>query len=199
MTRWRSGTGVPIKVSYVTGTLGAVREEDDGTLTAVLSGHVARRGGGLGARVEAMTGGSQFEIGKVTFFQHDGALDAALASPVPANTLPWLARSSPGLRTLRPEELPLDVVLRLPGTDRSTRSRVLHVNVPANFAEPGKPPKIMPGLLMLAHPTTKLGDSGAVAVDSQERIVGFVLGLGRLAGQPGAPLCTFLLPSERIP
>jgi hypothetical protein len=185
-----AGNRCEVKASGMGGTLGAVVTDGQGQGVALLSGHVAKQ---KGVSVSAHTDtGDDVELGTVLACRDDAQVDAALAGPLVDSLLPFLAQRPTVFRDLpisSPRER-LDLLLR----GGTVEAFVEAVEEPANFSSvPGARP--MEGLIRLDRMCTKEGDSGAPAVDSDGRIVGFVIGYAGTT--PNGVKYTYLMPARR--
>jgi hypothetical protein len=173
------------------GTLSAVVGPERGVWWALLSGHVAeRKGAGVIARADT---GHELDLGRVQKCRNDVDVDAALAGPIKASLIPYLARGPARLKDLplNAPRLRLKLLLR----KGEVTAFVDSVSEPVDFGPPYAP-QPMRGLIRLDGRRSNDGDSGAPALDMQGRIIGFVVGCAA-SGETGAREHTYLLPTRR--
>jgi hypothetical protein len=182
----RPGSHAWVEVDGVEGTLGALVPEDDGTWSALLSGHVARE---VGRTVGARTlDGDTFLLGEVRAVVLGPRGDAASAGPVTPLVARRLGTEATGTRELGPRDLGAALWVKVARDMSLRRTYVGDLGVTLGVSWRGGPLRIEE-LVATTDGVTELGDSGAPAVDWQGRLVGFVV------GTMGAR--TYLMPARR--
>jgi hypothetical protein len=175
----RPGNRATVSASEV-GVLSAVVTSPDGTLRALLSGHVA---GQQGAQVSATSfDGSTFDLGTVDVSKNNATDDLAATGAISTDAADFLTLTSVVVRD--PDESDAGSSLFI----YTTRGAPISTSITGVGAAPVLDGSKMTGLFTTPHLTTA-GDSGSPALDSGGDLVGFVVG--------GDADNTYLIPARR--
>jgi hypothetical protein len=180
------GSHAEVEVENEGGTLGALMNAPDGSLTAILSGHVAQRRG-LKVKARALSG-KTFSLGQVQRVLEWSEGDAASAGPVAPSVLTQMAEPATDIRTLTRKDMRVAVYIRVARDISPRETFVGDVGVTMPVAYRGGT-RVLTDLIATTQDVTEPGDSGAPAVDWEGNLVGFVVGsLGNK---------TYLMPAGR--
>jgi hypothetical protein len=149
------------------GTLGALVQDGQGQVRAVLSGHVA---GHEGRTVLVGSGGVTI-AGQVAKVVQDGDSDIAWTTPLP-NPSHILTRPPALARDPTRADLRTAVTVLVTTDFRGKPTFIEGVGVSANFSGGG-----MAGLTALSPQVTVSGDSGSPVLDANGDLIGFVVGV----------------------